>query len=75
VRTLIPQPGPDHSSVSHGKPEVHIVILAGGRGTRFWPRSRMRTPKQLLNIVGSKTMLEQNDRAHRAVSPRIAGLG
>ena len=28
------------------------VLLAGGRGTRFWPRSRMRTPKQLLNIVG-----------------------
>ena len=35
------------------------VILAGGRGTRFWPRSRTRTPKQLLNIVGSETMLEQ----------------
>jgi mannose-1-phosphate guanylyltransferase len=35
------------------------VILAGGRGTRFWPRSRMRTPKQLLNIVGRDTMLEQ----------------
>jgi mannose-1-phosphate guanylyltransferase len=35
------------------------VILAGGRGTRFWPRSRMRTPKQLLNIVGAETMLEQ----------------
>jgi mannose-1-phosphate guanylyltransferase len=33
------------------------VLLAGGRGTRFWPRSRMRTPKQLLNIVGSETML------------------
>jgi mannose-1-phosphate guanylyltransferase len=38
---------------------VHAVILAGGRGTRFWPRSRLRTPKQLLNIVGSRTMLEQ----------------
>jgi mannose-1-phosphate guanylyltransferase len=33
------------------------VLLAGGRGTRFWPRSRRRTPKQLLNIVGDKTML------------------
>ena len=33
------------------------VLLAGGRGTRFWPRSRMRTPKQLLNIVSSETML------------------
>jgi mannose-1-phosphate guanylyltransferase len=33
--------------------------MAGGRGTRFWPRSRTRTPKQLLNIVGETTMLEQ----------------
>jgi mannose-1-phosphate guanylyltransferase len=38
------------------KPAAHAVILAGGRGTRFWPRSRMRTPKQLLNIVGGKTV-------------------
>jgi mannose-1-phosphate guanylyltransferase len=38
---------------------VYAVILAGGRGTRFWPRSRTRTPKQLLNIVGKDTMLEQ----------------
>src|SRR5260370_42522228 len=38
---------------------VHAVTLAGGRGTRFWPRSRTRTPKQLLNIVGEHTMLEQ----------------
>jgi mannose-1-phosphate guanylyltransferase len=38
---------------------AHAVILAGGRGTRFWPRSRTRTPKQLLNIVGRETMLEQ----------------
>lgn len=38
---------------------AHAVILAGGRGTRFWPRSRVRTPKQLLNIVGERTMLQQ----------------
>jgi mannose-1-phosphate guanylyltransferase len=38
---------------------AHAVILAGGRGTRFWPRSRTRTPKQLLNIIGEDTMLEQ----------------
>lgn len=38
---------------------THAVILAGGRGTRFWPRSRTRTPKQLLNIVGTGSMLQQ----------------
>jgi mannose-1-phosphate guanylyltransferase len=38
---------------------AHAVILAGGRGTRFWPRSRTRTPKQLLNIIGKETMLQQ----------------
>src|SRR5260370_17563351 len=38
---------------------THAVILAGGRGTRFWPRSRTRAPKQLLNIVGEDTMLQQ----------------
>jgi mannose-1-phosphate guanylyltransferase len=36
------------------------VLLAGGRGTRFWPRSRTRTPKQLLNIAGPQTMLRDS---------------
>lgn len=45
--------------MAEGKLSIHAVILAGGRGTRFWPRSRTRTPKQLLNIVGKDTMLEQ----------------
>jgi mannose-1-phosphate guanylyltransferase len=41
------------------------VLLAGGRGTRFWPRSRMRTPKQLLNIAGMRTMLRESvERLH-----------
>ncbi|HLQ00463.1 MAG TPA: sugar phosphate nucleotidyltransferase, partial [Candidatus Limnocylindria bacterium] len=39
--------------------EAHAVILAGGRGTRFWPRSRTRTPKQFLNIIGDRTMFQQ----------------
>jgi mannose-1-phosphate guanylyltransferase len=38
---------------------AHAVILAGGRGTRFWPRSRTRTPKQLLTIFGEETMIQQ----------------
>ncbi len=49
---------------------THAVILAGGRGTRFWPRSRTRTPKQLLNIVGKQTMLEQTvARLRPLISP------
>jgi mannose-1-phosphate guanylyltransferase len=48
---------------------VHAVILAGGRGTRFWPRSRTRTPKQLLNIVGKETMLEQTVARLRTLVP------
>ncbi len=38
---------------------AHAIILAGGRGTRFWPRSRAHMPKQLLNIVGERSMLQQ----------------
>ncbi|MGB7281216.1 MAG: mannose-1-phosphate guanylyltransferase [Candidatus Acidiferrum sp.] len=45
--------------MSDEKLPIHAVILAGGRGTRFWPRSRTRTPKQLLNIAGKESMLQQ----------------
>src|ERR1700730_19454518 len=48
---------------------IHAVILAGGRGTRFWPRSRTRTPKQLLSIVGKQTMLEQTVARLRPLIP------
>jgi len=51
------------------KLQIHAVILAGGRGTRFWPRSRTRTPKQLLNIVGKNTMLEQTVARLRPLIP------
>ena len=49
--------------------QVHAVILAGGRGTRFWPRSRTKTPKQLLHIVGKATMLEQTVARLRPLTP------
>ena len=37
---------------------LHAVILAGGSGTRFWPLSRHRRPKQLIPLLGGKTTLE-----------------
>jgi mannose-1-phosphate guanylyltransferase len=37
----------------------HPVILAGGRGTRFWPLSRKKRAKQLLALDGKGTMIQQ----------------
>ncbi|MHB1687691.1 MAG: mannose-1-phosphate guanylyltransferase [Ignavibacteriaceae bacterium] len=38
--------------------EVYAVIMAGGVGSRFWPRSKEKTPKQLLKIFGENTMIQ-----------------
>ena len=40
----------------------YVVIMAGGQGTRFWPRSRRRLPKQLLTITGRRTLLQETAR-------------
>lgn len=40
----------------------YIVIMAGGKGERFWPLSRQKMPKQLLPIVGDSSLLEQTIR-------------
>ena len=46
------------------------VILAGGKGERFWPLSTSRRPKQLLSLVGGKPLLAQAaDRLHGLISP------
>jgi len=40
--------------------EVYAVIMAGGVGARFWPRSREKSPKQLLEIGGQGTMIQNS---------------
>jgi mannose-1-phosphate guanylyltransferase len=53
------------------KPNPHFypVILAGGRGTRFWPLSRKRRAKQLLALDGKQTMIQQTVARLLPVAP------
>lgn len=41
----------------HVAPRRHAVIVAGGAGERFWPRSRRSRPKPLLRVAGKTTLL------------------
>ena len=52
--------------------ETYIGILAGGKGTRFWPISREKKPKQFLDILSSgKTLIQQTyERAKGFVEPK-----
>ena len=36
-----------------------VIIMAGGRGERFWPVSREQMPKQLLTLLGKRSFLQQ----------------
>src|ERR1043166_5206643 len=46
------------------------LILAGGRGTRFWPRSRRRHSKQVLRVVGERSLIQATvDRLRPLVRP------
>ncbi|MFO7696164.1 MAG: sugar phosphate nucleotidyltransferase, partial [Anaerolineae bacterium] len=40
------------------RPPVYGFIMAGGIGSRLWPRSRKRTPKQFLDLTSKETMLQ-----------------
>ncbi len=49
---------------------VYVVVMAGGVGSRFWPKSREGTPKQFLEIVGSGTMIQNTvERIQGLVPP------
>ena len=52
-------------------PHFYPIILAGGRGTRFWPLSRKRRAKQLLALDGKQTMIQQTvDRLLPMAAPK-----
>ncbi|MBI5649052.1 MAG: mannose-1-phosphate guanylyltransferase [Chloroflexi bacterium] len=49
---------------------VYALILAGGTGTRLWPRSRRERPKQLLSLFSARTMLQETcDRILPIIPP------
>lgn len=48
---------------------IYGVILAGGRGERFWPLSRAEKPKQFLKLTSDKTMLEETIERVRPLIP------
>src|SRR5947209_129114 len=51
-------PGDVPTNTPVPRPPRYAVVLAGGSGSGFWRRSRLRMPKQLLPIVGTRTMLQ-----------------
>ncbi len=38
---------------------TYAIIMAGGSGTRFWPLSRVKTPKQVISMLGPKSLLQE----------------
>jgi mannose-1-phosphate guanylyltransferase/mannose-6-phosphate isomerase len=52
------------------KKNLYAVIIAGGKGTRFWPLSREAFPKQFLKLIGERTLLQETiQRLKGEVSP------
>jgi len=62
------KPSPKQAKAAPAKPaptparkadERFVIIMAGGRGERFWPVSREKTPKQLIRLLGERSFLQQ----------------
>lgn len=45
------------------------LIMAGGKGTRFWPLSTEEKPKQFLNLIGNKTMIQMTINRIKPIIP------
>lgn len=50
--------------------KCYSVIIAGGKGTRFWPLSRSHRPKQLLKILGRRSLISETASRVLSISGR-----
>ncbi|SED11874.1 mannose-1-phosphate guanylyltransferase (GDP) /mannose-6-phosphate isomerase, type 2 [Burkholderia sp. WP9] len=63
VSAVSVEPNGAGAAVAHGRcARIVPVILAGGSGTRLWPVSRENFPKQLIDVVGSDSLLQATAR-------------
>lgn len=52
--------------------ETHIVIMAGGIGSRFWPMSTPECPKQFIDVTGcGKSLIQRQWNAFKGCAFRI----
>ncbi len=54
---------------AQSKPELAVMIMAGGAGTRFWPLSTGERPKQFLRLFGERSLLQQSYDRIRELAP------
>ena len=47
---------PNHTAAAKDR---YVIIMAGGKGERFWPVSREKTPKQLITLLGNQSFLSK----------------
>ncbi len=53
------KPAVKSTSKEIGNQDRFVIIMAGGKGERFWPMSREKTPKQLITLLGGRSFLQQ----------------
>lgn len=59
----------DNINENNENKDFCALIMAGGKGTRFWPKSTEDKPKQFLNLIGKKTMIQETFERIRNIIP------